>query len=276
MTLLISSEAHPTRVTSSSANIFTIGVWSPLWQIQLGISHTQFCPHSALPMGDDRKRMFPPQLCLASVLAVEGFCVFFHITLSAFNRGEHFPEYTEKLKTKELNPLSSPDKRWRYWKQRFIQFRRQAYIRPCRWILKSDQTNLNMTLFFFVRTVSHWTIKPEAVQDSQVLTVFINLPLKVMLLLTLRSGFMQSHRAGKPPWHRGHKHHAQHDVGSSTTSACVLPTGRGQSSTYHCTVLQRHTRLSSLWRKTKYGGTAGHQIVMKIIAINVTFTLTSG
>lgn len=99
--------------------------------------------------------------------------------------------------------------------------------------------------------VSHWTIKPEAVQDSQVLTVFINLPLKVLLLLTLRSGFMQSHRAGKPPWHRGHEHHAQHDVGSSTTSACVLPTGRGQSSTYHCTVLQSHTRLSSHMKKNE-------------------------
>lgn len=40
-------------------------------------------------------------------------------------------------------------------------------------------------------------------------------------------------------------------VGSSTTSACVLPTGRGQSSTYHCTVLQRHTRLSSHMKKNE-------------------------
>lgn len=155
MRLLISSEAHPTRVTGSAANIFTIGVWSPLRQIQLGISHTQFCPHSTLPMGDDRKRMFPPHLCPASVPAVEGFCVFsvLHSLLLIvesilLNILKNWKQRSSTHLVHQILSSFSTFIRWRYWKQRFLQFRRQAYIRPCRWILKSDQTNLNMTLFF--------------------------------------------------------------------------------------------------------------------------------
>lgn len=120
-------------------------VTNPAWHLSHSVLPSLCTAHGRWQKEDVSTTALP---CLSA--CCRRFLCFFHITLSAFNRGEHFTEYTEKLKTKELNPLSSSDKRWRYWKQRFLQVGRQAYIRPCRWILKSDQTNLNMTHFFLL------------------------------------------------------------------------------------------------------------------------------